>query len=88
VRNVLWYPDHRFLEGNKEIEDLDLSFNVIQAAGAESLAEVRSVCAARDVVYSLPVGSLQAITKNNTLTVLNLRNNGLGSIGESASSMM
>jgi hypothetical protein len=39
----LWYHDHRFLEGNKEIEDLDLSFNVIQAAGAESLAEVQSV---------------------------------------------
>lgn len=69
--------------------ELDLSFNVIQAAGAESLAEVRhfQTPSHRRINPFFPT-SLQAITKNNTLTQLNLRNNGLGSIGKVATTAL
>lgn len=63
---------------NGTLEELDLAFNTVQAAGAEHLANVSILR-----IYSIEINTLlQAILINSTLSALSVRQNNIGMLGE------
>lgn len=64
--------------GNKTLEELDLAFNTIQAAGAEHLANV-SYGSFR-ITFNIIL--LKAILINSSLSALSVRQNNIGVLGK------